>query len=81
MADTRGCEACHQSHYTGRVAAYELLRMTDPLQQMVVRKEQAGRMRQLAIREGMRTLREDGRQKVRAGVTTMAEVVRVAPEE
>ena len=80
IADAHGCEACHGSGYAGRVAAYELLRMTDALQQLVVRKEQAGRLRQLAIREGMRTLREDGRQKLRAGITTMTEVVRVAPE-
>ena len=80
VAEGKGCDACRQTGYMGRIGIYELLTLNDALRQLVVNKSQASLLRQQAVKDGMRTLRDDGRRKVREGQTTMAEVLRATPE-
>lgn len=77
----RGCEACNMTGYRGRVGIYELMAMSDELKKLVLHNTSAGVLREAATREGMRTLREDGLEKVRLGITTLSEVIRITQEE
>lgn len=79
VCEGKGCEACRQSGYSGRIGIYELLCLSDALRQLVVSKSQASSLRQKAVQEGMRTLADDGRLKMREGLTTMAEILRATP--
>jgi type II secretory ATPase GspE/PulE/Tfp pilus assembly ATPase PilB-like protein len=74
---SNGCEACHGSGCLGRVAIFELLAVSDAIRTLIVAKASASAIRAQAVREGMRGLREDGIAKIREGVTTMVEVLRV----
>jgi general secretion pathway protein E len=76
-----GCEECSQTGYRGRSGIYELLQVGDPIRQLILKRSSADAVKDAAVRQGMRTLRDDGWQKVRTGVTTVAEVVRVTQEE
>lgn len=73
----KGCERCNGSGYRGRTAIHEIFIMSPTTRQMVIRLESAMRIKQVAIKEGMRTLRQDGWQKVLRGDTTIEEVMRV----
>ncbi len=72
-----GCEKCFQTGYRGRTGIYELLLVTDEIQDMIYRRETAGTIKRAALDAGMKTLRMDGARKVLAGVTTISEVLRV----
>jgi len=74
-----GCLECRDTGYLGRAGVYELLTMSDPLKAMVSDDVDIGHLRLKAMKEGMRTLRLSGAQKVSAGATTVKEVLRVAP--
>jgi general secretion pathway protein E len=76
-----GCETCSSTGYRGRVGIFELLPVTSEICKIIVQRADAGSIRNLAIQQGMRPLREDGWDKVRAGITTLAEVLRVTREE
>ncbi len=80
VVEGRGCEECHQSGFRGRIGMYELLVLTDSLRQLVVTKTQASALKQRAVQEGMRILREDGKLKIRQGLTTMTEILKTTPE-
>jgi general secretion pathway protein E len=77
----RGCEECAQTGYRGRQGIYELLLVSDQVRQLVLKRSSSDIIRDAAVKLGMRTLREDGWRTVRAGTTTVAEVVRVTQEE
>jgi general secretion pathway protein E len=72
-----GCERCGNTGYRGRVGLYELILMSDSIRHHVVTGADANVIREQAISEGMRTLREDALEKLKAGLTTPEEVVRV----
>ncbi|MBW8311619.1 MAG: Flp pilus assembly complex ATPase component TadA [Rhizobium sp.] len=72
-----GCPRCRGTGYRGRLGIYELVDVTPELQELVLERATAERMRQLATAQGGRTLREDGLLKARQGLTTVDEVVRV----
>src|SRR5213593_4794243 len=76
-----GCAACSGTGYLGRVGIFELLPVTSEICKVIVQRADAGAIRNLAIQQGMRLLRDDGWDKVRQGVTTLAEVLRVTREE
>jgi general secretion pathway protein E len=76
-----GCEACSGTGYRGRVGIFELLPATSEICKIIVQRADAGTIRNLAVQHGMKLLREDGWDKVRSGVTTLAEVLRVTREE
>lgn len=72
-----GCRSCRNSGYRGRVGIYELLVASDTIREMVIQKTNAMAIRQVALKEGLITLRMDGWRKVLAGKTTIEEVARV----
>ena len=77
----RGCEACRGLGYQGRTGIYEILILTEALRPLILNRAAASTIAQHAIDLGMRTLRVDGWNKVKAGVTTIEEVLRVTQTE
>ena len=73
-----GCRKCRDTGYKGRQGIFELLTVNDEIREIVVRRGTSGEIAQAARQAGMITMREDGWDKVRAGVTTVEEVLRVA---
>ncbi len=73
----RGCDACGGSGYSGRTCIVELLVANDTLRDAIMAKASAQTLSALATSHGMITMREDGLRKVRDGVTTLEEVLRV----
>ncbi|MEP6619094.1 MAG: GspE/PulE family protein [bacterium] len=74
----QGCDHCRQTGYRGRTGVHELLVMDNELRLEVQARRGSEELRQIAITKGMRTLQDDGLRLVRAGVTTLDEVLRVA---
>jgi general secretion pathway protein E len=77
----RGCEECAHTGYHGRNGIFEFLRVTDAIRQLILKRSSSDIIRDAGVREGMRTLREDGWRTVAAGITTVGEVVRVTQQE
>jgi general secretion pathway protein E len=77
--EAEGCLECRNTGYLGREGIYEIFMMSDAVQNLVDQNCDLNSVRQQAMREGMRTLRLSGAQKIAAGSTTIAEVLRVAP--
>ena len=77
FARSPGCDDCFHSGYQGRTAIYELLPMTETLRELVMNNVSAAELKRAAIQSGMRTLRQDGTQKVLTGQTSPEEVMRV----
>ena len=78
---SKGCEACHKAGYLGRTAIYEFFLMAQPIRELLLQKASAETIRQKAVELGMRTMREDGWEKVREGITSLDEVLRVTQDE
>jgi general secretion pathway protein E len=76
-----GCEHCRLAGYRGRTAIYEIMAVDGPVRELIMAEHSADRIRSLARQRGMRTLREAGWEKVKAGVTTVEEVLRVTQDE
>ena len=76
-----GCEACRQLGYQGRQGIYELLLLNEAIRPLILNRAPATTIAQKAIEQGMRTLRTDGWNKVKAGRTTIEEVLRVTQIE
>ncbi len=76
----RGCEHCFGSGYTGRMGIFELMELGDEIRQLIMKNADAASITNVARRNGMRNLREDGWLKVMNGVTTAYEVMRVTQE-
>lgn len=76
-----GCEECRQLGYQGRKGIYELLLVTEALRPLIMNRAPATTIAARAMENGMRTLRTDGWNKVKAGVTTIEEVLRVTQIE
>jgi type IV pilus assembly protein PilB len=72
-----GCKRCNQSGYKGRIGIYSVMEVSEEIKDLIVNLAPESKISDVARREGMRTLREDGLDKVRAGVTSIEEVVRV----
>jgi general secretion pathway protein E len=77
----KGCDECRGTGYRGRTGIYELLRVTESIRSLIVRKAPAAEIRREAVAHGMVTLREDGWARARAGLTTVAEILRVTEDE
>jgi type IV pilus assembly protein PilB len=76
-----GCTKCAGSGYRGRVGLYEVLTLDKNIKQAVIDRASAGELRLMAVKQGMRTLRMDAIAKLKAGVTTLAEVTRVTADD
>ena len=77
LAQGAGCEHCNMIGYRGQLGLFELLDSNEELERLIMERSNATKIKQAAIRNGMITLREDGIAKVKAGITTLAEVIRV----
>ncbi len=73
-----GCDRCHGMGYFGRTGIFEILKMTEGIKNLVLRRASESEISKVAVSEGMRTLRADGVKKVQEGVTSLEEVMRVA---
>ncbi|MFQ5329158.1 MAG: type II secretion system ATPase GspE [Thermodesulfobacteriota bacterium] len=71
-----GCKRCFDTGYHGRVGIFELLLVEADMHSIILKNPDAGTLREYAVAKGMGTLREDGLAKVRAGLTTLDEVLR-----
>jgi len=74
-----GCLDCRMTGYRGRIGLYEILTLSPDMKQLISENAEIARIRDLAYREGMKPLRISGAMKVAAGLTTLAEVFKVAP--
>jgi type IV pilus assembly protein PilB len=72
-----GCSRCGGSGYRGRVGVYEVMAVSEPIRSMILERASVDEMVAVAVREGMRRLREDGMEKVRSGLTSIAEIERM----
>jgi general secretion pathway protein E len=72
-----GCTACRGTGYRGRTGIHEMLSVDDDIREEVMRRRGSSSLRRLALDKGMRSLRDDGWRKVKAGVTTPDEILRV----
>ena len=75
-----GCDACHQTGYKGRIGIYEVMKITDRLRRMIAQRASEDAIREVAQSSGMLTLGDDALAKVKAGVTTAEELLRVVTE-
>ncbi|MFN2569994.1 MAG: type IV-A pilus assembly ATPase PilB [Gemmatimonadales bacterium] len=71
-----GCDTCAGTGYKGRQGLYEVMALTSPLRREILKGASTEELRDLAVKEGMLTLRMDGMMKVKKGVTTLEEVVK-----
>jgi general secretion pathway protein E len=76
----RGCAECNGSGYKSRAGIFEMMQMNDELRRLVMANADASRITEAARCNGMGSLREDGWAKVKSGLTTPAEVLRVTQE-
>jgi type IV pilus assembly protein PilB len=72
-----GCVRCGGMGYRGRVGLYEVMIMSDEIRSLTLQRAASEQIAVVAMREGMRRMREDGLEKVKSGITTMSEVSRV----
>jgi len=75
-----GCQACGGTGYSSRVGIFEMMPLNEEMRRLIMNSADAAVLTQTARRNGMRNLREDGWMKVRAGTTTVQEVMRVTQE-
>ncbi|WP_372807159.1 GspE/PulE family protein [Pontiella sp.] len=76
-----GCDECRGNGYRGRTGIFEILPVTDEVRPLVIAHASANEIKQAALGQGMKTLREDGWDKVLAGVTTIDEILRVTEDD
>lgn len=76
----KGCRQCRNTGYIGRLGVFEIFPMSPKLKKLITAEAADAELRDLAIREGMTTLREDAWQKVKQGVTTLEEAMRITGE-
>jgi len=72
-----GCDKCRQIGYLGRIGIYEVLIVTEEIRQLILKRASAGEIRDLSIKQGMKTLLDSGLEKVKQGLTSLEEVVTI----
>lgn len=73
----KGCNVCSQTGYNGRTSVFEFIEITPEMQELIIKNPSARDIQALARRQGERSMFEDGIEKVKSGVTTIAEIMRV----
>ena len=81
VAVSNGCEKCSQTGYAGRIGIYELLRLEDSIRLLIRANGSIEQIRNAAKANGMRIMQEDALDKIRSGVTTLEEILRIVPME
>ncbi len=77
----KGCSSCNSTGFFGRTAIYEIITIDDVIKELIIKKAPSGSIKKAAVSRGMRTLAQDGWDKVIQGVTTPEEVMRVTSSE
>src|SRR3954447_22084734 len=72
-----GCARCNYSGYRGRIGMYEVMLNSDDIRELTIQRQSSDEIRNVAIRQGMTPLRNDGLEKVKLGITSIEEVLRV----
>ena len=81
LVKPRGCPECGFTGYKGRTGIFEFLRVTDEIRALILQRRDSQVLKDLARQRGMRTLRQDGWLRVKQGMTTVQELLRVTQEE
>lgn len=76
----RGCQVCGRTGYKGRIGIFEVMPITPDLRELILKGASSDEIREQARKEGMHTLREDGIIKIKKGITTVEEVLRITTE-
>ncbi len=77
LYQAKGCFRCSNTGYKGRTGVYELLIVNDEIRQLVLKHASSPEIKEAAVRSGMVTLRQDGLRKVKGGITSVEEIMRV----
>ncbi|MCM8812137.1 MAG: Flp pilus assembly complex ATPase component TadA [Candidatus Omnitrophica bacterium] len=77
----KGCRACHRTGFRGRTAIYEFFLLSQQIKDLILQRSSADAIRKAAIELGMQPMREMGWEKVKAGLTTLDEVLRATQDE
>ena len=77
----KGCNLCRNTGYYGRNGVFEIMDMSENIQELVVQKTTSDKLEQAAIANGMTTMLEDGIHKAFQGMTTIEEALRVVKEK
>ncbi len=72
-----GCTSCAKTGYRGRIGLYEVMPMTEEIERLTVERASSDEIKAIAIQQGMQTLKQDGLEKARMGLTSIEEVARV----
>ena len=75
----KGCLDCRMTGYAGRMGIYEIMVLNNDIRSMITNKTDMEKLREVSFREGTKPLRISGAMKVAAGLTTVDEVMKVAP--
>lgn len=73
----KGCSSCHNTGYKGRTALFEVLEVSEEIKDLILSKAQSKEIKKKAIEQGMLTLRQSGLYKIKKGITSIEEVLRV----
>lgn len=76
-----GCDECGNTGYKGRIGIFELLRVTEEIRDLILQRATTDEIHMTAIKQGMKTMRQDGWLKICLGITTFEEVARHTPRE
>ncbi|MBU0649609.1 type II secretion system protein GspE, partial [Patescibacteria group bacterium] len=76
-----GCKLCHGTGYFGRLGIFEVLEVSNSIKQLINERADAGNIEDLARREGMVSMLDDGLSKLAQGLTTLEEILRVIKTE
>ena len=79
MRRGRGCQECHETGYRGRVGIFEMIRVTDPLREVIMGRPSSSQIRHV-VADDFVSMRQDGYAKVLAGTTSLEEVWRVTQD-
>ena len=71
-----GCNECHNTGYKGRTALYEVMEVTDDIKDLILSRAHSREIKKVAIEKGMISLRRSGLIKIKAGITSVEEVLR-----
>jgi len=76
----KGCNVCHNSGYQGRIGIFEVLEVSEGIKDLITQKADSDTIEEFAINEGMESMFDDGLDKVKQGLTSLEEIMRVAKE-
>jgi type IV pilus assembly protein PilB len=72
----KGCDLCNNSGYKGRTGLFEVMKVTDEIRDLILKKAQSREIKKVSIEQGMLTLRRSGLIKIKNGITSVEEVLR-----